>query len=269
MHLDRQFTGSIPELYERYMVPLKFAPYAEDLVRRVAVRRPARVLELAAGTGAVTRRLAEALPPEATLVATDLNPAMLAHATALGAARPVTWRPADAQQLPFADGAFDVVVCQFGVMFFPDRAGAFAEARRVLAPGGALLFNVWNRLETNEFAHVAELALKARLPADPPGFMGRTPHGYFDLQRIRGDLQAGGFQAPPRMETVTLRSRAASARVVAIALCQGTPLRGELEARSLPLEEATDLVAAALEARFGAGPVDGQLQAHVVEVERG
>jgi SAM-dependent methyltransferase len=269
MDLDRQFTGSIPELYERYMVPLKFAPYAEDLVRRVVARRPARVLEVAAGTGAVTRRLAEALPPGTTLVATDLNPAMLAHASARGAARAVTWQPADAQQLPFAEGAFDAVVCQFGVMFFPDKARAFAEARRVLAPGGALLFSVWDRLEHNEFAHLAEQALKARLPADPPAFMGRTPHGYFDLARIRADLQAGGFALPPRVETVTLRSRAASARVVAVALCQGTPLRGELEARALPLEEATDLVAAALAARFGDGPVDGQLQAHVLEVDRG
>src|SRR5262245_29489526 len=138
---DRQFTGSIPELYEKHLVPLIFDQYAEDLVRRLAVYAPRRVLELAAGTGVVTRRMAASLPAHTSIVATDLNQPMLDHAARVGTVRPVEWRQADAMQLPFADASFDVVVCQFGVMFFPDKRHAFAEAHRVLAPDGVFIFN--------------------------------------------------------------------------------------------------------------------------------
>src|SRR6185369_2662198 len=127
-------------------------PYAEDLARRLAPLRPGRLLEIAAGTGVVTRRLAASLPKECAIVATDLNPPMIEQAKAIGTARAVEWRQADAMKLPFGDAEFDAVVCQFGVMFFPDKAHAFAEARRVLKPGGTFLFNAWDRIEDNEFA---------------------------------------------------------------------------------------------------------------------
>src|SRR5262245_8622736 len=178
---DVAFDGSVPQLYDTYLVPMIFQPYAEDLVRRLSAHHPARVLEVACGTGVVTRQMASALPAAATITATDLNPGMLAVASSRGAARPVEWRPADAMALPLEDGSIDAVVCQFGLMFVPDKAKAFAEAHRVLRPGGVLAFNVWDRIETNEFADVVTAALVDVFPADPPRFFVRAPHGYFDL----------------------------------------------------------------------------------------
>ena len=266
---DKLFAGSIPQLYEQYLVPLIFAPYAADLARRVAKRRAGRVLEIAAGTGAVTRELARALPETTAIVATDLNPPMLDHAAAVGTVRPVQWRQADAQKLPFEDESFDVVACQFGVMFFPDKALAFAEARRVLRPGGVFLFNVWDAIEHNEFADVVTRALEKPFPLDPPRFMPRVPHGYHDAAVIADDLARGGFAASPGFTTLSERSRAASPRVVATAYCQGTPLRNEIEARDAGrLGDVTDIAEAAIASRFGSGTVDGKIQAHIVSIAR-
>jgi SAM-dependent methyltransferase len=265
---DTTFAGSIPELYDLQMVPLIFEPYAIDLADRVAGRAPIRVLEIAAGTGVVTRRMATTLPAASSIVATDLNPAMLARAKAVGTARPVQWQPADAMRLPFADASFDAVVCQFGAMFFPDKGHAFAETRRVLAPGGAFLFNVWDRIADNEFADVADRAVAALLDV-PTTFMARVPHGYHDLATVADDLRRGGFVAAPATTTVAARSRAASAHAVAVAYCQGTPMRNEIEARDPALlETAVARTAEALAARFGSGPVDGKIQAHVIVVDR-
>jgi len=264
---DASFAGSIPALYEQYLVPMIFAPYAADLARRAVVARPRRVLEIAAGTGVVTRALVDALP-DADIIATDLNPAMLEQAQSVGTARPVQWRQADAMALPFADGEFDAVVCQFGVMFFPDKPHAFAEVRRVLKPGGTFLFNVWDRVEENEFADAIGDALAREFPDDPPRFMARTPHGYHDVAAIARDLAAAGFAPAPRIETLAFRSRAQSPRIVAFAYCQGTPWRNEIEARDASrLEAATDAAEAEIARRFGTGGVDGKIQAHVVEVE--
>ena len=268
---DTVFAGSIPELYESHLVPLIFEPYAADLARRVAALAPMRVLETAAGTGVVTRAMARALPANAELVATDLNPPMLDRAAAVGTPRPVQWQQADALHLPFDDASFDVVACQFGVMFFPDKARAFSEARRVLRRGGVLLFNVWDRIEENEFAHTVTSALAGLYPADPPRFMARTPHGYFDCAAISADLASAGFTAAPRFETMTARSRAASARVAAIAYCPGTPLRSEIEARAgagAGVAEATAVCTAAIGERYGEGAVDAKIQAHIVTVRR-
>lgn len=266
---DSVFSGSIASLYESHLVPLLFEPYAADIADRLAPRRPARVLEIAAGTGVVTRRLAAALAPDAAIVATDLNQPMLDQAALIGTARPVEWRQADALQLPFADGTFDAVVCQFGVMFFPDRPKAFAEARRVLTSGGVFVFNVWDRIEENEFADAVTTALAALFPTDPPRFLGRTPHGYHDRSVIERDLAAGGFSAEPLVSTVAKRSRARSAREPALAYCQGTPLRTEIEQRNASLlATATDVAASAIAQRFGPGPVDGKIQAHFVTIER-
>ena len=244
---DKIFAGSVPKLYEEYLVPLIFQPYAEDLANRLASRRLSRVLEIAAGTGVVTRRLASVLPEDVSIVATDLNRPMLDMAAEVGTSRPVEWRQADAMQLPFDDGEFDAVVCQFGVMFFPSKSKAFSEARRVLRPGGVFLFNVWDRIEENEFADTVTTALESLFPDDPPRFLARTPHGYHDLATVERDLQDGGFVSPPDVHTVAARSTAASPRIPALAYCQGTPLRNEIEARdSSRLDEATDLAAAAI-----------------------
>jgi SAM-dependent methyltransferase len=266
---DKMFGGSIPKLYDAYLVPLIFESYAADLVSRLAPRPLTRVLELAAGTGVVTRALASALPAHVAIVATDLNQSMLDHAAARGTGRPVEWRQADAMRLPFPDEAFDAVVCQFGVMFFPDKAKAFSEARRVLRPGGVFLFNVWDRIDDNEFAHVVTTAVASLFPQDPPGFFTRTPHGYYDRPTIERDLVEGGFLASPGFVTVAAHSTAASPRIPAVAFCQGTPLRNEIEARDASrLEDATGIAAEAIARRFGRETVTGKMQAHIVTVDR-
>jgi len=266
--VDRGFAGSVPALYEAHLVPLIFEPYAADLVRRLRSRRVSRVLEIAAGTGVVTRALAAGLEEATAIVATDLSQAMLDHAASVGTSRPVVWQQADAMALPFDDGAFDAVVCQFGAMFFPDKSDAYAEVRRVLRPGGVFLFNVWDRIAENEFADAVDAALLAVFPEDPPRFLARTPHGYYEQTVIEQDLAGGGFRAPARFATVAASSRAASPQVPALAYCQGTPLRNEIEARDAArLDEATAVAAAAIARRFGTGPIEGKIQAHVIEVD--
>lgn len=263
------FAGSIPTVYAQYLVPLIFEPYAADLAARVARRRPTRVLEIAAGTGVLTRHLAHALPPEVSIVATDISPPMLNQAAAAGTVRPVEWSQADAQQLPFPDGSFDVIVCQFGVMFFPDKVRAFSEAIRVLRPHGEFVFNVWDRIEENEFPETVQQAVRTLLPEDQRSFMTRIPHGYFDPSVIARDLAAGGFTEVPEVTLLTARSHAESPRIPAIAFCQGTPLRNALEGRGpTSLEEATKLATTAIAARFGPDGVDGKLQALIVSVKR-
>ena len=267
--VDRAFAGSIPQVYDRYLVPLLFEPYAADLAARVGRRRPSRVIEVAAGTGVVTRQLSSILDSGVSIVATDLNQPMLDHASSVGTSRPVEWRRADAMQLPFPDESFDVAVCQFGVMSFPDRPRAYSEARRVLRPGGAFIFSVWDRIEENEFADVVIQALASWSPGNPPGFLARTPHGYHDRSVIARDLALGGFARPPEFTELAERSRATSPYVPALAYCQGTPLRTEIEARGPSrLVEATEIAAAGIARRFGCGAVDGKIQARIVTVER-
>ena len=266
---DEAFIDSIPEIYERLLVPLIFESYAADLAKRLAAAAPGRVLEIAAGTGVLTRALDATLPDATSIVATDLNPPMLAQATAIGTRRPIDWRTADALNLPFEEGRFDAVVCQFGVMFFPDRTRAYSEVHRVLRPGGRFLFNVWDRIETNEFAQVTEAALERLFPENPPRFFSRTPHGHYDTAVVERELAAGGFSAKASIHTVAARSRAASPHIVAEACCLGSPLRNEIEARDpARLADATALVAEAIAQRFGKAAVDGKIQAHVFDVVR-
>jgi SAM-dependent methyltransferase len=194
---------------------------------------------------------------------------MLDRAFEVGTKRAVEWRQADAMQLPFRDGTFDAVVCQFGVMFFPEKSKAFSEACRVLKPGGVFIFNVWDRITENEFADTVTTALESLFRKDPPRFLVRTPHGYYDHLAIERDLANGGFIASPRIDTVAARSLATSSRVPAIGYCQGTPLRNEIEARDASkLGEATGIAAEVIAKRFGRGAVDGKIQAHIVTIER-
>ena len=268
---DAVFAGSVPDIYDEYLVPLIFAPYAEDLASRLSALPCSSILEVAAGTGVVTRALAVRLPESLEITATDLNQAMIDRAIAVGTARPVTWQMADAMSLPFANASFDVVLCQFGVMFFPDKPAAFAEMARVLSPGGALLFNVWDRIETNEFADTVTTSVGRLFPEDPPRFLARTPHGYHDEATIRADLGSGGFAAEALIEAVEVRRLATSSDFPAIAhaYCQGTPLRNEIEARDpARLQEATDTAATALAERFGRTDNGGLLRAFVVTVRK-
>lgn len=266
---DLVFAGSIPEVYERYLVPLIFQPYADDLANRLVDLDPTSVLELAAGTGVVTRAMAARLPASAAITATDLNQPMVDHAAALGTARPVRWRQADAVDLPFGDQSFEAVVCQFGVMFFPDRHKAFTEMYRVLKPRGVALFNTWDRIERNEVPEAVIDALATMFPDDPPRFLARTPHGYHDTERIRADIRAAGFDATSTVQSIDARSRAASCTYPAIGFCQGTPLRNEIEARRPGgLEEATNVAAEFVADRFGETDIDGAIRAHVVTAYR-
>lgn len=261
--VDTIFSGSIPSLYDRYLGPLIFEPYAEDIATRVSTLDPQRVLETAAGTGIVTRVLDRALSPRASIVATDLNQPMLDHAAERIPSSRVSWQKVDAQALPFPDGTFDAVVCQFGVMFFPDKQQAYREARRVLKPGGHFIFNVWDKLEYNEFTELVTAAVADLFPDNPPRFLARTPHGHHDRDAVVAELRGAGFVSIAS-ETLTRRSVAPSCRDPAIGFCQGTPLRSEIEARDANrLAEATDAAAGKIAERFGTGPVDGKIQAHV------
>jgi ubiquinone/menaquinone biosynthesis C-methylase UbiE len=263
--LDVEFAGSIPAIYEQYLSPLIFEPYAAVLALKLSSLRSGTLLETAAGTGVVTRALARALPVAVNIVATDLNQPMLDFAASQFASdRPVTWRQANALSLPFADTSFDVVVCQFGAMFFPDKVIAYREAHRVLKRGGRFIFSVWDRIEENEVTEAVTQGVAGLFPADPPHFLARTPHGYFDRQKIRDEASQAAFSTI-EIETVPLRSRAVSYRDPAIGFCQGTPLRNEIEARDAGrLAEATDAAAEAVKARFGPGPIDGKIQAHII-----
>ena len=263
--VDKVFAGSIPKFYDSMMVPMIFQAYADDMSALVASFSPASVLETAAGSGVVTRALAPLLGASARYVVTDLNQPMLDYAAGRqGADARIEWRQADALALPFEDASFDVVCCQFGAMFFPDRAAGYAQARRVLRPGGRFLFSVWDRIEDNAFADEVTSAVATLFPDDPPRFLARTPHGYHDTARIREDLGRAGF-ADIRIETREKVSRAESARDAATAYCLGTPLRNEIESRDPGLLElATQRAAQAIAARHGDGPVAGRIQAHVI-----
>lgn len=225
--IDVRFSGAVPANYEQYLVPLLFRPYAQLLARRAAEFHPRRILETAAGTGVVTRELARTLP-DAEIVATDLNQAMLDVAAERASAPNITFRQADALELPFDDSSFDLVVCQFGVMFYPDKVQGNAEARRVLRDCGHYLLAVWDDIERNAMSDVAHRSMQKLFPDNPPMFMKRGPFSYHDPEWIERDLLAAGFSSVD-IETVELESRAPSVREAATGLCYGSPMRVELE----------------------------------------
>jgi ubiquinone/menaquinone biosynthesis C-methylase UbiE len=263
--IDKVFAGSIPENYDRYLVPLIFESFAQDIAQRVSALSPSSVLETAAGSGVVTRALAPRLSSDVNYVVTDLNQPMLDYAAARQVTDSrITWRQADGLALPFEDDAFDLVCCQFGVMFFPDRQSGYREAKRVLKSGGCFLFNVWDRIEENVFANDVTNALADVFPSDPPRFLARTPHGYHDPVLIRSELEKSGFSNVV-IETRSEQSRASSPRHPAVAYCQGTPLRNEIEARDADkLEAATEYAASKIADGHGSGEVAAKIQAHII-----
>jgi SAM-dependent methyltransferase len=165
--------------------------------------------------------------------------------------------------LPFDDGQFDLMACQFGVMFFPDKPAAFAETRRVLTHEGTVLASTWAPIETHDFQAALVAGLERAFPDDPPTFMVAVPHGYADLDIVVSDLRAGGLDCVT-VESVTLEGHAASAADLAVGYCTGTPLRPAIEARG-DLVATTAVVAKEMEVRLGAGAVTGWMTAHVIE----
>jgi SAM-dependent methyltransferase len=256
---SRVWAEDMSTAYDEYLVPAVFQPYADDLATRVASHRPEAVLELAAGTGVLTRAVLDRLPG-VQLTATDLNVAMVD----VGSVNvpEAAWQQADAMQLPFADASFDLVACQFGVMFLPDRPAAYAGVKRLLRPGGRFLFNCWGPLSTHDVEAAVIDALAEAFPDDPPTFLARIPHGYHDADLVTADLTKAGY-GDISVETVELDCRGKDAAELARGYCRGTPLRPEIEARG-DLDETTRMLTTALQRRFGTAEVVGRMAALVV-----
>jgi SAM-dependent methyltransferase len=252
----------MPEIYDRCLVPAVFRPFARELADRAARLRPARVLEIAAGSGALTGELRTRLP-DSELIATDLNEAMVR----LGEQRVpgATWQVADAADLAFPDAVVDLAVCGFGVMFLPDRPAAYAGIARVLVPGGRFLFTTWDVVATHGVAGPLQRALERVLGEAPP-FLAAVPHGHADPARVAADVRAGGLDVVS-LETVTLPGRVDDPALVATGFCTGTPLRAQI-AQHGDLAVLTGEVAAAVVDLLGPGPVTVDMSAHVVEAAR-
>lgn len=259
METDKVFAGTVPQLYDRHLGPILFQPFAEVVAERLS-ETDRDILETAAGTGVVTRAIAAAVP-RSNILATDLNQAMLDVAAEKTRAGHLKWQQADAQSLPLEAGSFDVVVCCFGIMFMPDKQAAYREARRVLRPKGRFIFTVWDRIETNPLMHIADATVAGLFPENPPHFLARTPCGHNDKAKIERELREAGFTSV-RIEEVPKEADVSSAGEPAVGLCQGTPLRGEIEASDPKgLVRATDAVAAVMRKRFGNGPFRAPMQA--------
>jgi ubiquinone/menaquinone biosynthesis C-methylase UbiE len=245
-----RFIGSIPENYDEGLGPHIFSEYAIDLAGRVAEVRPKSVLELAAGTGIVTRKLRDALASDCELVASDLNPPMLDMAKAkFRSDESITFEEVDATDLQFGDATFDAVACQFGVMFFPDKGRSYREVHRVLKPGGSYIFNVWDSWAENPFAQITHEAVERFFPDDPPAFY-RVPFGYHDPEEIRESMRQAGFEEV-RAEHVPLKSKIISAGRFAKGLVLGNPLYEEVVTRGGDLEAILAAVEEAIEAKLG------------------
>lgn len=258
------FSGSIPEYYDRCLGPAWFDAFAADLARRLPAKPPGDVLEIACGTGVVTRRLRERLDSTVRLVATDLSNAMLDYARAkLSESRDIEWREADAVKLPFGDGEFGAVVCAFGVMFVPDKQAAFREARRVLKEGGILLFNVWDRIEENPHHAINAQIVEGLFPGDEE-MRFRIPYEMHNPRLLEQLLAEAGFRGV-QIEKRQLPVDRVSARTLATGQIRGTPRSLLIEKRGVPLDEVIDKVTAALARAGGADPYRGVAQAIVVE----
>jgi len=245
-----------------------FVDYAAETARRVAAWSPARVLETAAGTGIVTRQLRDLLPASAQLTATDLNPPMLEAArTKFRPGEQVEFQPADAMALPFADARFDAVVCQFGVMFFPDKEKSYREVYRVLARGGRYLFSVWDSHRYNPFARIVHEIARSFFPADPPQFYS-VPFSCHQIDPIKESMIEAGF-TDINVAVIRLDKAIPDVNVFARALVYGNPLIDQIRARDgVEPERVVAAVLHELHREFGSDPGRMPLQAIVFSARK-
>ena len=260
------FVGSIPENYDRYLGPCLFEPYAVDITERVTVKEGSAVLETACGTGIVTRHLRNKLPKSVRLVATDLNEAMLDYAsTKLGMDAAIEWKKADAAALPFEDGTFDAVVCQFGLMFIPDKLAAVREVHRVLVPNGLFVFSVWDSIDKNDIAKIANQAVALFFEKDPPTFY-QVPFGLYDQNVVRGLLRDAGFK-DPQISALEMTGESPSSIDAAKGLIEGNPILNEINQRATAdLKTVETAVAKAVAEQCGDNPVRCKLRAFAYTV---
>jgi SAM-dependent methyltransferase len=258
-----QFAGSVPALYDRHLGPVLFEPYAIDLARRAGSLAKGRVLEIACGTGVLTRHLRHQLPASVHLTATDLNQGMIDYARKkLPELISVEWQQADAAALPFPSSNFGAVVCQFGFMFLPDKKAAFQEARRVLAPDGYLVFSVWDNLAENVFAQIAHQTIGSFFPSDPPSFF-EIPYGFYDAAVIQEMLHSIGF-VDVAIARRKLEASSPTAESLAIGLVTGTPVSAAIRERGASMESIVSAVAAKLADAGGEHPFRMPMQALIV-----
>jgi SAM-dependent methyltransferase len=262
------FIGNIPQHYDQGLGPIIFADYAADTAGRVAANRPARVLETAAGTGIVTRKLRDALPADTQLTATDLNPPMLEIARAkFRPGEPVSFQPADAIALPFADASFDAVVCQFGIMFFPDKAKSCSEVYRVLAPGGRYLLSVWDSHRYNPFGRITHELVTRLFPADPPQFY-KVPFSCHQIDPIKELLLDAGF-GEVGIDVIGRVQPLPNAANFARAAVYGNPLIDQVKARGgVDPERIVDALTQEFRREFGDDPGRMPLQAMVFSARK-
>lgn len=262
-----RFTGDIPRHYDRGLGPVIFEAYAEETARRTAIWAPRETLEIAAGTGIVTRKLRDTLPAGARLTATDLNAPMLDVARQkFRFEERVSFEVADALVLPFADNAFDAVVCQFGLMFFPDKDAAHREAARVLKPHGRYLTSVWDAPRYNPFSRIGLEVVERFFPDDPPKFL-KTPFSCPEIDPTKEALIAAGFtnivvSVLPRVHEMP------DVTAFAMGLVFGSPLIDQIRARGEIAPEAiVEALAQRLTQEFGS-PARMPMQAILFEGSR-
>jgi ubiquinone/menaquinone biosynthesis C-methylase UbiE len=265
---NAKFDGGIPGMYDRFLGPMLFEPYAADLARRVQSLQPSNVLEVAAGTGIVTRRVLAAIAGDARLTATDLNPAMLDEARRrIPEDTRLSWKQADATDLPFRDAEFDTVICQFGVMFFPDKLQGLREFHRVLSPGGSLFMNVWDSWEHNPLGELAHSTIAGFFPDDPPQF-NKVPFSFHDVSALETLATRAGF-AHIEIETIHVDAQCPSAADAATGFVRGNPTINAIRERA---PERADEIEAALAKRlgerFGSAPMRIPIQAHVLTARK-
>ena len=249
---------------DRCFAPVVLAPFASDLARRLARLTMGPLLEIAADTGVLTQAIASVMSAGMTVVATDSRASWVEYASMRPGTARASWQPADPHALPFADASFGIVASLFAVATMRDRIRAFREVRRVMRPNGRFAFNVPGHIRQNPVAECVQTSLEQQFPADPPVFLPQGLHGYADNETIDDDLTAAGF-TDAIYTTVDLPLTADSAADLALGYCLGTDLREDILARTLGRPEPViDAVVAALRQRFGIGPIQASMRAHVV-----